>query len=170
MGVQKLLLPVRGVAMIDRVIEACADFPTLVVASPQIAEHLRASEVTVVLNTEADRGMSHSLRLAHAAIAPERAIAVFLGDKPLVTRELARRVVKAAQAASADVCFPQRDGVGGHPVYFSPRARDRIAGLSGDTLQSLRDAPGLCRAIVPTAEEGAYLDIDDPGALHALEE
>jgi CTP:molybdopterin cytidylyltransferase MocA len=94
-----------------------------------------------------------------------------LGDKPLVTAALAQRVVEAAHGAGADVCFPERSGVGGHPVYFSPRARRLIGDeLHGDSLKSVRDAPGLRRLAVPIADEGAYFDVDDPGALQRLEE
>lgn len=170
MGTQKLLLPVRGVPMVDRVLAACAGIETVVVASPRLVEHLRTSCATVVINTDPHLGMAHSLALAHAHIARDRAIAVFLADKPLMTAALARRVIDAGQTAHADVCFPERGGVGGHPVYFSPRARERICGLKGDSLRSLRDAPNLRRILIPIADEGAYFDVDDPGALLALDE
>lgn len=170
MGAQKLLLPVRGVPMVDRVLAACAGMETLVVASPVVAKHIGASRATVLINSNPNLGMAHSLALAHAHIAQDRAIAVFLADKPLMTAALARRVIDAGQTACADVCFPERDGVGGHPVYFSARARERIAGLSGDSLRLLRDAPDLRRIVIPITDEGAYFDVDDPGALRALDE
>ncbi len=171
MGVQKLLLPVRGVPMVDRVLAACAGIETVVVVSPQLEQHLRTSGATAVItNTEPHLGMAHSLALAHDYIARDRAIAVFLADKPLMTAALARRVIDAGQTAYADVCFPERDGIGGHPVYFSARARERIAGLSGDSLRLLRDAPDLRRVVIPITDEGAYFDVDDPGALRTLDE
>jgi len=170
MGTQKLLLSVRGVPMIDRVLAACADLETVVVASPEIADYVRTPAANVVVNTDPHLGMAHSLALANAAIRRDRPIMVFLADKPLVTAEIARRVADAAQAANADVCFPEHRGVGGHPVYFSARARDRIAGLAGDSLRLLRDAPDLRRIVIPITDEGAYFDVDDPGALRTLDE
>ncbi len=170
MGTQKLLLPVRGTRMIDRVIAACAPFPTVLVASPGIAGAIGAAHVSVIVNTEPRLGMAHSLALADRAVEADRAIAVLLGDKPLVTKGLVAAVICAAQHRGADVCFPARGGVGGHPVYFSPRARASIGLLTGDSLQSIRDDPELRRVMVPMEDEGAYFDVDDPGALQRVPE
>lgn len=166
MGEQKLLMSVRGVPMIDRVLDACRDYDTLVVSSPELAPHIHSRpRLTVVQNNKPDLGMAHSFDLANGAIEPESALLVFLGDKPLVTAELARTIVHAAEEACADVCFPERDGIGGHPVFFSPHARSRVEVLSGDSLKALRDDPALIRVAVQTADNGAFDDIDDPGAL-----
>ncbi len=169
MGEQKLLMPVRGVPMIDRVLDACRDYETIVVSSPEVAPHIHARpRLSVIQNDKPDLGMAHSFELANGAVAPESALLVFLGDKPLVNAELAKTIVDAALARNADVCFPQRDGLGGHPVFFSPRARSRVETLSGDSLQSLRDDPELVKIAVPIDDEGAYVDVDEPGALERL--
>ncbi len=170
MGVQKLLLPVRGRRMIDCVLDACANLPTVVVASPDLAKELGGNAAHVVVNSRPELGMAYSLVLAHAEISADRAILVFLGDKPLVTASLAQTIIDTALRSGADVCFPVRDGVGGHPVYFSARARSGIPECRGDSLQALRDDPRLSRVAVEVAEEGAYFDVDDPGALLRVHE
>lgn len=164
MGGGKLLLPLGSGTVLDAVLEACSGYPTVVVAAPDLAERLGQGlalwQRHVIVNDAPQRGMSHSLRLANQAISAERVIAILLGDKPLVTRELVERTI-AALDASADVAFPQREGVPGHPVVLSARARGLIDELrDGDTLHSLRDDPRLLRRPVPTEDDGAYEDID----------
>jgi molybdenum cofactor cytidylyltransferase len=162
MGGGKLLLPFGKGTVLDAVLDSCAARPIVVVASPELAEHLKASgaELTVVVNDAPERGMAHSLRLANQAVEPDRPIAVLLGDKPLVTRELIARMM-AALESGIDVAFPQRGGVPGHPVVLSPHARTLLDALGdGDTLHLLRDDPRLTRRSVAIDHEGAYVDID----------
>ncbi len=169
MGAQKLLMPVRGVPMIDRVLDVTRDYETIVVSSPEVAAHIRVRpRMQVILNAKPDLGMAHSFEIANGAAPPEDALLVFLGDKPLVTEALAKTVAQHGIASGADVCFPERDGLGGHPVFFSPRARTRVEILTGDSLQSLRDDPELIKVTVPLDDEGAYVDIDEPADLRTI--
>lgn len=166
MGSPKALVPIGGVPMIDRVLTACEAFPSIVIGSPAVAEYVGEREgVFVLVNANPDRGIAHSLALAHAAARVEDALLVFLADKPLVNARLAQTVVRRALEGNADVCFPQRDGIGGHPVFFSARARSRVNFLSGESLQPLRDDPSLHRLPLEIADEGAYFDVDSPSDL-----
>lgn len=165
-GENKLLRPFRNGTILDAVLNACADYPVVLVAPSSIAigkgtiDRLvtAENEITVVVNDEPARGMAHSLRLAHAEIPRAHAIAVLLGDKPLVTRGLVQQMIAFEDA---DVVYPVRNGISGHPVVFSPNARTRIPQLSdGDTLQQLRDDPALTRHAVSVDDDGAYVDVD----------
>ena len=156
--------------MIEHVLHAASAYETIVVASPDVARAIPERErCTIVPNLEPQLGMAHSLALAHAAAPPDAALLVFLGDKPLVTAKLAGQVAEAAASSGADVAFPERDGIGGHPVFFSTNARTKIGG-TGDSLRGVRDEPSLRRLALPINDEGAYRDIDDPGALATLVE
>jgi molybdenum cofactor cytidylyltransferase len=167
MGVQKLLMPVAGTPMIERVLAACRHMPTALVGSSDVLAAIDDANILKIENTDPERGMVHSLRLADAAIEPSSGLVVLLADKPLVTRALIDLV--AGSAAGADVCYPIRAGVGGHPVVFSPNARRLVATLAdGDSLQALRDDPSLSRRTVKTADPGAFVDVDDPEALRGL--
>ncbi len=169
MGSQKLLMLVRGVPMIDRVLDATRDYETIIVSSPEVAPHIHVRpRMQVIQNSKPDLGMAHSFEIANGAAPLENALLVFLGDKPLVTAALANTIARHALTSEADVCFPERDGLGGHPVFFSPRARSRVEVLTGESLQTLRDDPELVRVTVPIDDEGAYADVDDPGALERL--
>jgi molybdenum cofactor cytidylyltransferase len=167
MGTQKLLLDVGGTTMIERVLQACRHLPTLVVGSSGVLAAIDDAQIDKIENTEPERGMVHSLRLADAAVDQSDALVVLLADKPLVTRALVDRIIEGA--GDADVCYPIRAGVGGHPVVFSPNARRLIATLGdGESLQALRDDPRLSRRTVETPDRGAFLDVDDPEALRGL--
>jgi len=103
--------------------------------------------------------MAHSLRLANAAIDPDHAIAVLLGDKPLVSAGLVERMV--GELGENDVVYPVRGGTPGHPVVFSPFARALIVALrDGDTIHMVRDHDMLARRRIDVDDEGAYADVD----------
>ncbi|HEX5275557.1 MAG TPA: NTP transferase domain-containing protein [Candidatus Rubrimentiphilum sp.] len=169
MGAQKLLMDVRGVPMLDRVLDATRDFETIVVTSPEVAHHIRLRpRIQVLQNTKRDLGMAHSFEIANGFAPPEHALLVFLGDKPFVTAALANTIVKQALAAEADVCFPEHENIGGHPVFFSPKARTHSEVLHGELLHALRDAPNLVRVPVPVDDAGAFTDVDTAADLRAV--
>ena len=167
MGRQKLLLPIDGLPMIVRVIDAAAQWPIVVVAGSEIATVLRDAPVEVIRNAEPQRGMNHSLALANDAVAPGEPIAVLLGDLPDIDAATIARAI-AAYDAEADVVIPRAGERFGHPVIFGPRARTRIAALpDGDSVRSLRDDPGLRRRYVDLATTAALADIDTPAEYEA---
>lgn len=151
--------------MIERAIAAAAHRDPVVVAGIEVAAYLAGRrDVTVVRNDEPERGMSHSLALASAAVAVETPVVVLLGDKPLVTRELVETI--CGQTGDADFVYPVRGGEPGHPVWLSPRARSFIALLPpGDTLRLLRENPKLCVRAIETEDAGATFDVDTANAI-----
>lgn len=156
-GGQKLLAEVNGKPMIANVLAAVAHLPTVVVGSAELRAHV--SGAAFVENDAPERGMSHSLRLADEHIDRSHGLLVLLADMPFMTRAIVDAIVNGA--GDADVCYPQRAGVGGHPVHFSSHARPKIAALpDGDTLRGLRDDPALARLAIDVADDGAYRDID----------
>jgi molybdenum cofactor cytidylyltransferase len=167
MGAQKLLIPVRGRMMIEHAIEAAQAWHPLVVAGREVAQALGSrSDIDLIVNEEPERGMTHSLQLADAELPRDEALIVLLGDKPLVSEALTRRICDAL--GSADICYPfhETSGEPGHPVVFSSRAREKIQGLAeGDTLRALRDDASLQRVTVPVNEPGAFYDVDTPDTL-----
>ena len=165
--VQKLLTSFRGRPLIEYAIEAASAWNPIVVAGPAIASALHTrTDCTVVLNKHPERGMSHSLKIADASIAPEFSLLVLLADKPLVSRNILERVC----AERVQVAFPVHasHGTPGHPVFFDVTVRLKIAALpDGDALHRLRDDPSFVRKVVPVLDEGAFFDVDDVTALDA---
>lgn len=168
MGRQKLLLPIDGLPMIVRVIGAAAAWPTVVVTSHEVATILRDAPVRIIENAAPERGMSHSLALADAAIAPDEPIAVLLGDLPDMRPERLAEVI-AAYSEETDIVFARAGEHPAHPVVFSPNARKKIAGLpDGDSLRLLRDDQSLRRRVIDVAADAAALtDIDTPAEYEA---
>jgi molybdenum cofactor cytidylyltransferase len=165
-GAQKLLMPYRGRTMLEHVVEAAREWQPVIVAGVDVARSMQRGDETLIVNDAPARGMVHSLALADARVPRDEAIIVLLGDKPLVTPALIRLIL--AQIGDADVAYPvhPKTSQPGHPVVFSARARQKIAGLpDGDTLHALRDDPALERVRVFTEDSGAFFDVDTPDAL-----
>ena len=166
MGGEKLLVPFGAGRLIDRVFAATAAYPTLAVLTGSVAQVLvPPAHVRVVVNDDPERGMAHSLQLADRLAVPGDALLVFLADMPFVDSALAQQIAESATANGADVCFPHRGAVGGHPVWFSAAARRGIAALRGDALRRLRDDGTLHRVRVPIDDDAPYVDVDDERTL-----
>jgi molybdenum cofactor cytidylyltransferase len=168
MGRQKLLLPIDGVALVTRVVNACEAWPTVVVVSDAaVAEALARTGARIVHNDAPERGMNRSLALADAVVRRNEAIAVMLGDLPDCDPVTVARILNAYDA-TIDVVVPEADGRLGHPVVFGPRARAGIAGLGdGDALRALRDDPAFVKRIVPGIDAVTFTDIDTPADYEA---
>lgn len=162
-----MLIAFRGAPMIERAIAAAQIWEPVVVAGSEVTAYLAGrTGLTVVRNDQPGLGMSHSLKLANRVVAGDAALIVLLGDKPLVSSALIERICDAA--GDADIAYPVRRTQPGHPVFLSPRARERIDDLpEGDTLRTLRDDARLRVKAVKTDDEGAFFDVDTIAALHA---
>jgi molybdenum cofactor cytidylyltransferase len=161
MGQQKLLLPVDGEPLIQRVLAAAAPWHVVVVTGEDVAVTLGATPFCIVRNDAPERGMAHSLRLGNAVVPDNEPIAVLVADLPDVTTASIERVINAYDD-SVDVVVPSCEGIFAHPVIFGPRARAMIADLDdGDTIHRLRDDARLRRRIVET-HHSALRDIDTP--------
>ncbi|HTU70224.1 MAG TPA: NTP transferase domain-containing protein [Candidatus Baltobacteraceae bacterium] len=165
-GSDKLLhgLP-GGETLLERAVRAGGAFDSVLVCSPAIAARARALHPHTIVNRHPERGMSYSLRLANAAIAPESAIAVLPADLLLIGPHDVACV--AASIDGADVAFPVRsDGTPGHPVVFAAGARPLIEQLcDGEPIACVRDRAGLTRRLVAIEEPWPYRDVDTPADI-----
>ena len=165
MGRQKLLEPIDGRPLIRRAVDAASRWPTVVVASVPVAAALRDAAVRIIPNDEPERGMSRSLQLADAAVAPGEPIAVLLGDLPDCDAAAIARVIDAYDP-SVDVVVPRVGTRFGHPVVFGPAARRKIADLpAGDTIHRLRNDETLRRRVLDVPDDAAFTDIDTEAEL-----
>ncbi len=166
MGAQKLLVSVDGATLLERALDAAKDFPAVAVIGPSLAAHVAPREgLRTIVNDEPERGMTRSLQLADAAVADREAtLVVLLADTPFVDAGLVRRIVAAL--GHADVAYPVRAGIGGHPVVFGSRPRAALAAWEeGDSLRRLRDDPRWRRVELIVDDDGPFVDVDTPADL-----
>ena len=159
-GRNKLTLEFDGETLLERAIRACGENPIAVVCSPDLAAALASKGLTTIVNDRPERGMAYSLRLANARVAPQMRLAVLPADLALIEPEHVAGLV--ALSEGFDVTFPRRaNGTPGHPVIFSPAARERMAELpDGDTIRRLRDCAQLSRNVIRVEQPWPYLDVD----------
>ncbi len=165
MGFAKVFTPLAGGgAPLERIAALLHDREAAVVVPPERRDEASrmAPRMRIVVNAQPERGMTHSLRLALAAIAVASPFGVLLGDKPFLRRAALERV--EASLAGFDVAYPVSSaGVPGHPVLFAPRARAIVELLpDGDTLARVRNDASLRSNPVALDDEGAFLDLDEP--------
>lgn len=163
MGFDKLARPLAdGRTLLEIALEACHGYPTVVVASRELSMQPALRNKNPIVNENPERGMAYSLKLADGHIDEALSIAIVPADLPLLDGALLQTVFE--YAVGADVCYPLRaDGTPGHPVVFSPTARQLLADLpDGDTLRQVRDAKHLRRITVPIEDDRPYVDVDLP--------
>jgi CTP:molybdopterin cytidylyltransferase MocA len=174
----KLLLPIGGKPMLERVLDLVERLPLserVLVVGAYAQEILRAlfsaeffgeEEAVFTRNGKAWRvlynagwpeGMGSSLRLAAKAVP--FGMLVFLGDMPYVSEAAARAVL--AQAGELPVA-PAFCGQRGFPVFLPASLRPKLLGLRGDV--GARDFLSEC-VLVPWEEPGVILDLDRPEDL-----
>ncbi len=176
MGRPKLLLPFRGRPILEWVLELVEGLPlkrrliVLGAHAPEILEVLFSCSALptahhppsitrngipweVVLNANWREGMGSSLRLAARHV--EGGMLVFLGDMPLVPREVALEVLSRTGERPVAPVF---QGKRGFPVYLPKKLRPRILELSGDG-GARGIIQGTCE-LVPSDNPGVIWDID----------
>ena len=129
MGEQKLLLPFKGMPMVDYVIKTvliCGFNGTSVVVSRETLDCLTPVDgADYIVNPDPDRGQDSSFRCALTALPARSSFAVFLADKPAVTSrqimELRCRFESLSGAAKQkkSALVPRKDGAPGHPAFYS---------------------------------------------------
>ncbi|MEM1191288.1 MAG: nucleotidyltransferase family protein [Pseudomonadota bacterium] len=101
----------------------------------------------------AERGMGATLADAAGECRKNEAVAVALGDMPLIEPDTIRAL--ASRLRPGTIVYPQYLGRRGHPVLFSSRFLPELAGLDGDH--------GAASVLATHAESCVPLPIDDPG-------
>ena len=143
--------------------------PVLVVTTarlvPLVAPALALSELLVLPEAEARRGMGHSIA-AGVAERPQAAGWLLLpGDMPQVRPDTMRKV--AEPLAEHAVAYAQYGGRRGHPVGFSGELYSELASLQGDegARRLLARYPALGVAV---DDPGVLVDVDTEADLDSL--
>ena len=175
MGVPKALLPYRGTTFVAHLLEV-TQHPrvglvrvVLGAGAEDIREKLQLDASTVVVNRDWPKGQLSSV---HAAIRslPENATEGLIlcpVDHPLVSAALVARLIEAFdQHPGAKIVLPTYEGRRGHPVIFRASLYGEL--LAASLVVGARQVVWTHAADVvevPTDEEGAVLNLNDPEAL-----
>jgi len=168
MGRLKQSLPVRGMSMLETVVDTAlaSSLHRVVVVlgyhADRLAPLLSNRPVTVVINRDHRDGQASSLQAGLRELTPESDAAIFLlGDQPLVSRETVDGIVVACQRTNAPIIAPIYGGKRGNPVLFGRELFPLIEDLKGDTGARgiLAEHPELVRSL-PVADLGILFDVD----------
>ena len=175
-GAHKLLAELAGEPVVAQTVGAvcAAGFGDTIVVTG--AEHdalsaaLSAMPCRLVHGADWNEGISASIRAGVSAFPNKReGLFLFLGDMPLVPLPLCEELALLA-ASSGYAARPLLGDVPGHPVAFMADAVTDLMALTGDEgAGSLLRGAGTKLAYLPTADEGAILDVDTPADLAAAE-
>jgi molybdenum cofactor cytidylyltransferase len=167
-GQDKLLLPVDGIALVERVMQAAdaswLDDIILAYQNPAVAELAGKYRIRTVHNPEAALGLSASVKAGVLAALPETQAYLFLtGDQPRLEAATINLLICDWQDHKDRILVPVYGGRRGSPVVFPARFRAQLLALEGDTggRAVIEQAPEMVRCVdMPDADAG--IDIDTP--------
>ena len=168
MGTDKLLLPVDGIALVERVMQAAdaslLDDIVVVYQNPVVRKLAERYRIRQVYNPDAVLGQSASIKAGVLAALPEAQAYMFLpGDQPRLDSATINLLIAAWQDRKDHIIIPVYGGRRGSPVVFSARFREHLLALESDTggRAVIEQAPEMvCCVDMPDADAG--IDIDTP--------
>lgn len=138
MGVDKLLLPVGGVPLIERVISAASKSKLgelVIVCSSDVAASIGMRYgAGIVKNISPMLGQSYSVRLGVENSSPSADGLMFLvGDQPLINESIINDLIESFMPGHKSVVVPLYNGKRGNPVIFDSAHREMLLDLQGDS-------------------------------------
>ncbi len=175
MGRPKLALPVDGVPMLRRVVDAalqsrCRETVVVLGAHQEVYRPLLAgAAVRLVDNPEFAHGLSTSIRAGVAALSPEsRAVVILLADQPRVTSEVIDRLIDTYTREGTRIVASAYRGVVGVPVLFDAALFLELLTLEGDAGARSVIETYPQHGVAVTLEDG-WQDVDTPEDLARLD-
>ena len=178
MGRDKLLLPYKGITMLDQAIELLDALPCqekiIVTTTERLAAITLPKNILPVINPSQQAGQSESLRLGimaagsgYAGVKPEGkpedripGYYIFLNaDQPRLTLAGILDMIKLSEENPDKIIYPEVNGKPTTPVLFPARYRSKLLTQKGDTGgRKIRETnPTL--AFVPENPEN-FMDVD----------
>lgn len=138
MGTDKLLLPVGGVPVIERVIKAASisglGEVILVCSSEKVADLGKKFGVKIVKNNAPEMGQSYSVRLGVEESSQSAEGLMFLvGDQPFINVHIINDLIRKFVPENCSAVVPIYNGERGNPVIFASSLRKKLLGLCGDS-------------------------------------
>jgi len=176
MGVNKLMLPLRGKPLVRHAVDAaaagCCD-PIIVVTgngNEQIEAALCDPRVRFANNKNVSKGLSESLKCGLKALPADcEGVVVLLGDMPFVTPQLIDALIGAFDPVNGRaICAPTHRGRRGNPVLWARQFFPEMLSLEGDAgAKQLMIRHEAMLYELDVADSGPMIDIDSPEDLAA---
>jgi len=171
-GQDKLLLPYRGKALLQRAVELLDALPCrekiLVTTPPRLDSILLPPGVHAVINPCPEGGQSTSLRLG-LGLATGEWFVFLAADQPGLTIARVLPLLELAKDNPDKIICPTVNGVPCSPTVFPARFRAELLRLTGDTGgRAIRAAhPEDCLSLETVSPE-EFMDIDNPEDYNRL--
>jgi len=168
MGYPKMLLPFRGMPMLERVIEniksSRVDEILVVLGAyrEKLEELVKKTGVSYCVNPEYEKGMLSSVQCGFRNI-PENAgaVLVFQGDQPLIGHVVINEVISAYYSSGRGIVIPVYNKRRGHPLLVTGKYFSEIQKLDhGKGLRSLSENFNRDVEEVSVQEAGILRDFD----------
>ena len=176
-ALNKLVMPVEGVPMVARVVDALrqSQVDRVIVVTGHEAERVRVAlgdrQVEIVHNPDYESGMGGSVRTGICSLGPDvDGALVALADMPWVGADVINRLIDAfTPDAETSIYIPVFGRKRGNPVLWGSQHFAELGSLSGDVggrAVFRRHPEAICYVDVETAS--VNIDIDTPEALSDL--
>lgn len=135
---------------------------TLVTRPGPVAEACRDSGVKLVLNPDAEAGISTSIRRALESLPDDGGAALFcVADQPFISSETIVRLVEGFEASGRSCGCVAHKGTTGNPCIFSRALFGKLLALDGDIggKRVIRANSGDC-FMLEISDSREMLDID----------
>lgn len=170
MGRNKLVLPLDGKPVLQRVLDALKGSKvdeTVVVLGGGAEEVRRMIDLRgakVVVNRHYAEGMSTSIKAGLVSVSRSAdAVIIVLGDQPLLSAALVDSLIHGFLAEGAPVVVPVHLRKRGNPVLFARSIFPEVMKISGDRgAKSVMEAHGDDVREVRAIGAGAAIDVDTP--------
>jgi molybdenum cofactor cytidylyltransferase len=170
MGRNKLILPLDGKPVLQRVLDALKDSKvdeTVIVlggGADAVRRSVGLEGTKVVMNRRYSEGMSTSIRAGLARVDRSAdAVIIVLGDQPFLSASVVDSLIKAFLTEGAPVVLPVHAGKGRNPVLFARSVFPEIMRIGGDSgAKSVVESYGDNVLEVKVEDAGIAMDVDTP--------
>jgi molybdenum cofactor cytidylyltransferase len=138
MGSPKMILPFRGMTIIEKVIENVLSSDvdkTIIVLGAGKEKILKLTEKLPVMycfNENYKNGMLTSVKRGFEYLPKDfRAAVVLLGDQPMIGASVINTVIKGYNESGKNIIIPVYNNKRGHPLLVDKRYWDEIISLDG---------------------------------------